>query len=383
VNRVYLDWNSSAPPLQCALQAMQTAAHSSWGNPSSAHFIGRRALQVVERARESVAELIGAKPREVVFTSGATEANNLALRSLCSDAAALITSRLEHPSVVRVAEAMQQSGLSVIWLQVDASGAVCVQSLKRALAEMSEPGRAVVAIQAANHETGVIQPVAEAIALASECGARVHVDAVQAVGKLDARAWRGADTLSVSSHKLGGPVAIGALAARSCSALKPMLLGGGQELGSRAGTQSAVLAAGFGAAADWAIHGPQRYASVQPLRDLLEASLTEFGGVVNAGPNRLPHVTNVSFPDLRGDELVIGLDLEGVCVASGSACASGAQELSPVIEAMAGPARALSAVRASLGESTSEQEIRFAISAWKTVLARAKPMDKALLEVDH
>ncbi len=381
MNVAYLDWNATAPPLPQAVDAMQRAFSDGWGNASSPHAVGRSARRIIEKARDSVASLAGANPRDVVFTSGATESNNFALRSLCCDAARLITSRLEHPSVVRVAEALAQAGLSVVWLGVSDSGLVALEELEHALAASPEPSGCVVALQAANHETGVIQPVAEAIDIAHRYGARVHVDAVQGAGKLNSARWRDADTVALSSHKLGGPQGVGALVARGCGGLRPLILGGEQEQGLRAGTVSAALAVGFGAAADWANAASRDYAPIQALRDELETALLELGGIVNGTAARLPHVTNLSFPGLRGDELVIGLDLEGVCVSAGSACGSGASERSAVIEAMVGEDRAAMSVRASIGWTTSKEEISGAIAAWRLVIARARRMDEVVLEV--
>lgn len=369
---VYLDWNATAPPLDDALAAMHEAGRAGWGNASSVHSVGRRAHAYIEDAREAIAQLCERSPRDVFLTSGGTEANNLAIRSLAQGAALIVASRIEHPSVVRVVEAIGTEGIPVCWLDPDPEGCVRVEAIERALATCSEPARAVVCLQAANHETGVLQPVKEAIELVQRSGARIHVDAVQAFGKVAASVWREADTVSVAAHKIRGPKGIGALVAGPCAGLRPLLLGGGQEYGIRPGTGSAALAAGFRIAAEWAIRANCDYDALRPLRDRLEKCLLALGGVVNGGQKRLPHVTNVSFLDLRGDEIVAGLDIEGVCVSSGSACSSGAAEMSPVIAAMVGEERARGAVRASLGDTTSEADIELAMGAWGRVIGRAR-----------
>jgi cysteine desulfurase len=359
---VYLDWNATAPPLPAALDAMREAAATAWANPSSVHRAGRNARAVVERAREAVANLCGVAPRDIVFTSGATEANNLALWH----APALVTSRLEHPSVVRVAEALAARGGTVRWVPVPESGALEPADVVAACAGLASGF--VVAVMAANHETGVLQPVRELAEGVRAAGGRLHVDAVQAAGKMAVEAWQAGDTLSIAAHKLGGPKGIGALVLRSAGLPRPVLLGGAQERGLRPGTVDAVAAAGFGAVAAHAAHGGlARYAALAPLRDRLETALT---ARVNGIAARLPHVTNLSFDGWRGDELVAALDLEGVRASSGSACSAGTVERSPVIESMLGRERAESAVRFSLGEATTLEELDVAISVLVRAAAR-------------
>ncbi len=378
---VYFDWNATPPPLPQALEAAHRAASDSWGNSSSVHAVGRHARKAVEDAREAVACLLGRHPRDVVFTSGGTEANNLALQSLCIDASALITSRLEHPSVVRLAESLETRGLEVCWIPVGRAGQVCAQDVARLLKDRHEPHRVVVALQAANHETGVIQPIPAVIDAAHAVGARVHVDAVQAAGKMSSDAWRDADTVAIACHKLRGPKGIGAVATHRCARLQPFLRGGEQENGLRPGTVSTALAVGFGVAARWASAGAERYRAVGSLRDELEAALVGLGGLVNGDAERLSHVSNVSFSGTRGDEVVAALDVEGLCVSSGSACSAGTAEHSPVIAAMLGVERAQSAVRVSLGETTSRADIERAISVFRRVFARGIAQGPALLEV--
>jgi cysteine desulfurase len=343
---------------------MRDAALTAWGNPSSVHRAGREARAVVEKAREAIAALGGVEPRSVILTSGATEANNLALRG----ARVLVTSRLEHPSVVRVAEALEAAGGTVRWIPVPATGALSASDVAQACAGL-ERGF-VVAVMAANHETGVLQPVSEVEAVVHELGGRLHVDAVQAAGKADPAAWRAGDTISVAAHKLRGPKGIGALLLRTPGLPHPVLLGGAQERGLRPGTVDAVAAAGFAVAAEHASRGgPGRYESIGLLRDRLEQRVA--GVHVNGAGRRLPHVSNLSFGGgWLGDELVAALDLEGIRASSGSACSAGTVERSPVIEAMVGRERAEGAVRFSLGETTTLEEIDAVISVLDQAIAR-------------
>lgn len=361
---VYLDWNATTPPLESVIDAMTQAARSSWGNPASVHRSGRAARDLVETAREAVARLVDAEARDVVLTSGGTEANNLALHQ----APALVTSQLEHPSVTRVAEALEAKGRPVRWVQVPESGRLEPKAVADALSGL--PAGALVAVAAANHETGVIQPIAELSELVRQAGAVLHVDAVQAVGKLPASTFAMADTLSIAAHKLRGPKGIGALVHRPGRAPKPLLLGGSQERGRRPGTVDPVAAVGFRVAAEAAIAGLPGRARLGVLRDQLEVHLTStFGAATNgAGAPRLEHVSNLSFPERAGDELVAALDLLGVAISSGSACSAGTTEPSKVITAMLGTERARCAVRVSMGDATTARDIERALAAFERAL---------------
>ena len=374
--RVYLDWNATTPPLPAVLDAMREAARDGWGNPSSVHAEGRAARTHVEAARAAVAELASCDVRDVWLTGGGTEANNLALRSFFADArGCLLTSRLEHPSVTRVAEVLQASGrATVTWVSARADGRIDLDELARALAGTGSE-RVFIAVQAVNHETGVVQPVREVIARAgarTHAETRVHVEAVQAWGRLD-EVGAGADSRSLAAHKLRGPKGIGALVTREGMALRPLLVGGAQERGARPGTIDPLAAAGFAVAARYACSSSGRYASLAVLRDTLERALLAAAPAarVNGDAHRAPHVTNVSFPGWNGAELVAALDLEGVAVSSGSACSAGTIEPSPVITAMLGEERARSALRVSLGEGTSADDLDRAIIILGAVLARS------------
>jgi cysteine desulfurase len=359
---IYLDWNATTPPLPEVLAAMSEAAHSAWGNPSSVHAAGRRARVWVEDAREELATLMGFSARDVLFTSGGTEANNLAL----ANPAGIVTSRLEHPSVIRPTEAFASRGGHVAWLPLRSSGRVESEAVAEAL--KGAPRGSVVALMAANHETGVLQPIEEVAEICRRFGAHLHVDAVQALGKVDVSALRLADTVSVAGHKIRGPKGVGALLARPGWVPSPVLRGGGQERGLRPGTQDAMALAGFLAALHYARGGAQRYAALQPLRDRLEKETSAVAVANGAEAPRLPHVSNLSVRGFRGDELVAALDLDGVRVSSGSACSAGTTEPSEIITEMVGKERAQSAIRVSLGDTTQPIEIELAIAALFRVL---------------
>jgi len=360
---------------------MNEAARLAWANPSSLHQMGRAAKAVVEGAREAIAALVELSPRDVVFTSGGTEANNLALlRPFVRDdksttGGVCVTSRLEHPSVTAVAELLERRGVRVAWLETPPSGRIDPEHVDRALAR-AESMPKLVALSAVNHETGVLQPVAEVARVAREHGAELHVDAVQAAGRLSPDAWRGADSVSVAAHKLRGPKGIGALAVRAGIAVRPVLRGGAQERGLRPGTVDPVAAAGFGVAARRATGGAARYERLALLRGGLEERLVALGArlgrppLLNGTAPRAPHVSNLSWPGWAGDELAAALDLEGVCVSAGSACAAGTPEPSRVIAAMLGEERARSAVRVSLGEDTTAEIVETAIAVFERVLRR-------------
>lgn len=375
--RVYLDWNATTPPLPEVLDAMRDAALRTWANPSSIHSDGRAARAVVEDARAAVAVLAAADPRDVLLTSGGTEANNIALRSAFDGGRnVLLTSRLEHPSVARVAEALAAEGKAhVRWLRVTRSGVVDLEDLEAALNEYR--GRvALVTVQALNHETGIAQPVREVVSLAHRDGARVHVDAVQAWGKIPTDVFVGADTMSLAAHKFRGPKGIGALVARPGLRLSPVVLGGAQEKGLRPGTVDPALAAGLGVAARRAEGTNVQYAYLSTKRDVLESGLLALregsGPVVVGAPGlRASHVSTLAWPGWIGAELVAAVDLEGLSVSSGAACSAGTVEPSPVVAAMMGDRLAASTVRASLGLETTDEDIARAIAIFARVIGRA------------
>jgi len=369
-----LDWNATTPPHADVLAAMAEASKIAWANPSSIHADGRAARAVIEDARAEVGALVGIDPRDVTFTSGGTEANNLALRSLARPDSVIVTSRLEHPSVTKVAEALEREGRATArWVKATTEGALDLEDLSRLLSDNDDKA-IIVTVQAINHETGVIQPVAEVIARAHAAGAKVHVDAIQGWGKIDVPS--GWDTASIAPHKMRGPKGIGALAARQGVKIDAVLLGGSQEKGVRPGTVDAALACGFGVAAKRArADGPSRWAALHVLRDRLENALLEFDPrvrpkAVGAHSNRAPHVSNMIWPNWIGAELVAALDLEGVSVSSGAACSAGTVEPSPVLEAMFGVEDATRGVRVSIGDVTTDAEIDQAIETFRRVTSR-------------
>jgi cysteine desulfurase len=367
--RVYLDWNATTPLRPETRQAM-AAAWDLQGNPSSVHAEGRQARRLVEDARTSIASAVGAISRDVVFTSGGTEANALALtpglrRGSGLPAGRLLVSAIEHASVLAggrfAAEAIGTIG-------VTASG---VLDLDRLRALLADGPPALVSVMLANNETGALQPVAEAAELVHAAGGLLHVDAIQAFGKVpfDIRALN-ADLVTLSGHKIGGPKGVGALVlAEGMLGFEPLVRGGGQELGRRAGTENVAGIAGFGAAAKAAMDSLIGDATrLKGLRDRLEDGLRQTPDVIvfSDDAERLPNTTLFTVPGLRAETAVIGFDLAGIAVSSGSACSSGKVQPSHVLEAMGfGPEIAQGAVRLSLGWSTSAAEVDYCIEAWR------------------
>jgi cysteine desulfurase len=362
---IYFDWNATAPPHPAVLEAMHGARAAAWGNPASVHGAGRRARAALDDARTEIAELLERDPRDLVFTGGGTEANNLAL----AGATTLVTSRLEHPSVTRVAEAHAERGGDVRWVAARSDGRTDLVELERALARA--PAGTIVAIGAVNHETGVIQPVPEVSVLAGKAGARLHVDAVQAVGRLPKETWLFGDTIAVAAHKLRGPKGVGVLAMRPGLVPRPVLLGGSQERGLRPGTIDAIAAVGFAAAVRRATESVARYAELTSWRDGIERAFARLAEVNGRDAPRAPHVASLVFHGRRGDELAAALDLEGVRVSAGSACTAGTSEPSTVITAMVGRERALATIRVSLGEDTTGDEVTEFIRVLARILGRS------------
>ena len=384
-SRVYLDWNATTP-LRPEAKAAMAAAWELAGNPSSVHAEGRQARRLIEDARAAVAGAVGAAARNVVFTSGGTEANALALSpGLRGGSGAplqrLLVSAVEHPSVI-VGGRFAPEAISRI--AVTRSGIVDLSDLRARLHSGPPP---LVSIMAANNETGALQPIREAAQIVHQAGGLLHVDGIQALGKipLDIKGI-GADLLSVSGHKIGGPKGVGALVvAEGISGVEPLLRGGGQERGHRAGTENVAGIAGFGAAVKAALAAMEAdRPRLEALRGRLEAGLRETPSAVIVAEDapRLPNTTLFTVPGLRAETAVIGFDLEGVAVSSGSACSSGKVQPSHVLEAMGfGPNLAQGAVRLSLGWSTAETDIDSALQAWrKLVRTLIKGSDETRLE---
>jgi cysteine desulfurase len=384
-DRVYLDWNATTP-LRPEARAAMAAAWDLLGNPSSVHAEGRQARRLVEDARSAVAGAIGALPRNVVFTSGGTEANALALTPGLRTASGqpvqrLVVSAIEHASVLSggrfTAEAIGQVG-------VTSSGVVDLDHL-RALLDSGPP--ALVSVMAANNETGAVQPIAEVAGIVHAAGSLLHVDAIQAFGRIpfDINVM-GADIATLSAHKIGGPKGVGAVVlAEGLVGLEPLLRGGGQELGRRAGTENVAGITGFGAAVKIASEAQESDAiRLEALRSRLESGLRQTPGVLvfSADAPRLPNTTLFTVPGLKAETAVIGFDLADVAVSSGSACSSGKVQPSHVLQAMGfGPRFAQGAVRLSLGWSTSEADIDCCLEAWRKLAnTLLRGNDETLLE---
>jgi cysteine desulfurase len=374
-DRLYFDWNATAPLRPQARVAMLGALDIA-GNPSSVHGEGRAARRLVEEAREHVAALVGAEPRNVVFTSGGTEANMLALAPASAAEGKvrdrLLVSAIEHPSVLAGG---RFSPDAVERLPVTAAGRLDLAALERRLALLG--GRALVSLMLANNETGVVQPVSEAALLTHEAGGLLHVDAVQGAGRIacDINAL-GADLLTISGHKIGGPKGVGALIRRDADVPFPesLIRGGGQERGVRAGTENVAGIAGFGAAAAAAGAAlAAESAHMAALRDRLETLLkaaTPDVVVFGAGVERLPNTTLFAVAGVKAETAVIAFDLDGVAVSSGAACSSGKVQPSHVLAAMGTPPPlARAAVRVSLGPMTTELEVDRFLQAWIRVSA--------------
>jgi cysteine desulfurase len=385
MSRVYLDWNATTP-LRPEAKAAMAAAWELSGNPSSVHAEGRQARRLIEDARAALAGAVGAVPRNVVFTSGGTEANALALSpGLRGGSGAplqrLLVSAVEHPSVMAGGRFGPEA---ISRIAVTRSGVLDLSDLSIRLG--SGPPT-LVSIMAANNETGALQPIHEAAQIVHEAGGLLHVDAIQALGKIPFHIKEmGADLLSVSGHKIGGPKGVGALViAEGFSGIEPLLRGGGQERGRRAGTENVAGIAGFGAAVKAALAAMVAdRPRLEALRGRLEAGLRQTPGALIFAEDapRLANTTLFTVPGLRAETAVIGFDLEGVAVSSGSACSSGKVQPSHVLEAMGfGPDLAQGAVRLSLGWSTAETDVDSALQAWRK-LARTliKGCDETRLE---
>lgn len=375
--RIYLDHNATTAPRPEVIDLVTRVLRDTWGNASSVHAYGQQAKSVLDEARSRVATLIGADPAEVVLCGSGTESDNLAIRG-AADAQAdagrrhLVTTAIEHEAVRATMAALGRRGFRITTIPVDASGIVSVDAVREAVT----PDTALVSVMHANNEIGTLQPIAEIAAIARASGALMHTDAVQTAGRIpvDVRAL-GVDLLTLSAHKFHGPKGAGALFIRRGVKLAPTLTGGRQERGRRSGTEPVAIYAGMGLAAELAqaalADEPGRLAV---LRDRLETAL--LAGIPDTVRNgaaspRVPNTTNLSFAGVESESLLIGLDLEGVAVSSGSACSSGTLEPSHVLRAMGcSHARALGSVRFSLGASTTEDAIDHAIDAVVRVVTR-------------
>lgn len=386
--RIYLDHNATAPVRP---EAAAAVAHvlTLTGNPSSVHAEGRAALAVLEEARANVATLVGAKTNEVIFTSGGTEAANLALHvaKTALGVERLIISAIEHDCIRAPAIA---SGLPLDILPVDANGVADLDALAALLAK---PGKALVALMHANNETGVIQPVGEAVKIAHAAGALVLSDTIQTAGRLSVDVKEiGADMILLSAHKIGGPQGVGALVIRASLAYEPLLRGGGQEKRRRAGTENLSGIAGFGVAA-CLTHGENLNAD---LRDYMEAELRKAVPDIHIFGEHAPRLANTSLfaaSGLVSETLIVALDLDGLAVSAGSACSSGKVARSHVLSAMGvSDDLAGAAIRVSLGRDTTKDDIDHLVASWTRYVKRSADKTKntntgasspALAEVEH
>jgi len=360
MERIYLDYNASTPLAPAVASAIAAACDDAYGNPSSPHWAGRPARERIERARADVAALLGCAPDEVVFTSGGSEANNLALKGVffASSRARrhIVTTRVEHPAIVEPCRFLERQGARITWLPVDRFGRIDPDDLRRAISADT----ILVSVMHANNEVGTLQPVEECARIAREHGIAFHTDAAQSVGKVPTRVDPlGVDLLTVAGHKLYAPKGVGALYVRAGVRLEPLIHGAGHEGGRRAGTESVLLTTALGAAARLATDLADNE-RVRVLRDrfwtLLHAQFGD-GVVLNGHPaQRLPNTLNVSFVGRVGAEVLASLDT--VAASTGSACHAGRVELSPVLEAMGiTPEVGMGAVRFSLGRGTTANEI--------------------------
>jgi cysteine desulfurase len=374
---VYLDNSATTPLDPHVLEAMLPYLRDEFGNASSIHGFGQRARSAVEAAREQVAALIGARPREIIFTSGGTESDNFALRGILEGGGPrneLVTSTIEHPAVLSTCDALSSRGFSIRSVPVDNQARVDPEAVGAAIGERT----ALVSIMHANNETGTIQDIARIAALAHEKGALMHTDAVQTVGKLPVQVEQlGVDLLSFSAHKLHGPKGIGVLYVRQGVEMQPLHWGGHQERSRRAGTENVAGIVGLGCAAELARrHLDSNRQDIAALRDRLEAGILErIAGVQVNGSrqHRLPHISNLRFSGVEGEALTIALDLEGVAVSTGSACSSGSLEPSHVLLAM-GQSReeVQSSVRFSLSRMNSSAEIDYVLQLLPCVVERLR-----------
>ena len=376
MQRVYFDNNATTPVLPEVFEAMRPYFGEHCGNASSIHHHGQETRAAVERARESVAKLLGCPASEIVFTSGGTESDNLALFGLAQPGDHIITSTIEHHAVLNAAKHLEEKGCEVTYVPVDGRGLVDPDDVKRAL----RPNTKLVTIMIANNETGVVQPVEEIGKIAAEADIYFHTDAVQAAMKIPIDVHQiGCDLLTISGHKLHAPQGVGALYVRKGTRLEPMLYGGRHERSRRAGTENVPGIVGLGKAAELASVGLARGEDkrMAAMRYRLERELLQIdaAGLNGEGAPRVPNTTNIYFDGIEGEALVIALDLKGLAVSTGAACSSGAIEPSHVLTAMGvRPDRARASIRFSLGKQNTAEEVEFAITTVPETVARLREL---------
>jgi len=376
MRRVYLDNNASTPLLPEVLEAMLPYFAERFGNASSIHHYGQETRAAVENARESVANLLGCRASEIVFTSGGTEADNLAISGLARPGDHVITSSIEHHAVLHASNHLEETGCEVTYVPVDGRGLLDPSDVRRAL----RPSTKLISIMMANNETGVLQPVEDIGKVAAEAGILFHTDAVQAAGKVPIDVARiGCHALSISGHKMHAPQGVGALYVRKGTRLRPLFYGGRHERSRRAGTENVPGIVAIGEAArlaKTALGGDDN--EIAALRDRLEQGiLAQIGdaGVNGGGAPRTPNTTNIHFDDIEGEAIVIALDLKGLAVSTGAACSSGAIEPSHVLLAMGlRPDQVRASVRFSLGKQTTAEDVDFAMALVPGTIARLREL---------
>lgn len=377
MHRVYLDNNATTPVLPEVFEAMKPYYGDQFGNASSIHQRGQASRAAVERAREAVAKLLGCRASEIVFTSGGTEADNLALFGLAGEGDHVITSTIEHHAVLNAGKHLESMGCEVTYLPVDGRGLVDPDDVRHSI----KPNTRLISIMFANNETGIIQPVEEIGEIAAEADIYFHTDAVQAAAKVPIDVKKiGCDLLSISGHKIHAPQGIGALYVRKGTMLQPMLYGGSHERSRRAGTENVPGIVGLGKAAELALQGLANgdIDKIRQMRDSLETAIlrtieeTEVNG---EGAPRVPNTSNIQFSYIEGEAMVIALDLKGLAVSTGAACSSGAIEPSHVLTAMGlTPERARASIRFSIGKQNTSQDIGFAVGLVPDTVMRLREL---------
>jgi len=372
----FLDHNATSPLDSRVLEAMLPFLHGETGNASSRHGYGRASRAAIEQAREQVAANVGAHPSQVIFTSGGTEADNLAILGICAglEPSQICVGATEHPAVMRPAQALQKQGWQLAKIAVDGGGKLDVQSLAQNLQQPT----GLVSVMTANNETGVLQDIPAIAGQARQHGAFMHTDAVQALGKIKLDFYAlGVHAMSLSAHKIGGPQGAGALIVDKRLDIQPLLYGGGQEKGLRSGSENVAAIVGFGAACVWVQQElVMRTATMSALRGQLEQGLRRLGAVIfGEQVSRIPNTSFFAFPDIDGETLVMALDKQGFAAASGSACSSDSTEPSPVLLAMGvEPDLAKGAIRVSLGAGNTALQMSGFLKALQQELLKMKQM---------
>jgi cysteine desulfurase len=377
MRRVYLDNNATTPVLPEVIEAMRPYFGERFGNASSIHHHGQETRAAVEHARESVGWLIGCRPSEVVFTSGGTEGDNLAIAGLTNPGDHIITSTIEHHAVLHACKHMEDSGCEVTYVRVDGRGLVDPDDVRRAL----RPNTKLISIMMANNETGVLQPVGEIGKIAAEADIHFHTDAVQAAGKVRINVEQiGCSALSISGHKMHAPQGVGALYLRKGTQLQPLFYGGRHERSRRAGTENVPGIVALGKAAELAMQSSERGddKKMAAMRDLLQQGIlaqVEEAAVNGDGAPRVPNTANIYFDHIEGEAMVIALDLKGLAVSTGAACSSGAIEPSHVLLAMGLRSdRARASLRFSLGKQNTSEDIELALAMVPETVARLREL---------